>query len=101
MRVIRINSDNPMASVATNTIIKINMKVKNLTKNIIGNFLNGMQHGEGKMAYENGRVYNGNWEDGVIEGQGEFTIPNGITYKGNHNNGKRNGIIFLLNIRKG
>lgn len=50
-----------------------------------------MQHGQGKMSFDNGCVYNGNWEDGVIEGYGQFAMPSGIKYKGNHTVGKRNG----------
>lgn len=48
-------------------------------------------HGEGKMAYDGGNVYQGNWEHGVIVGYGEMTYANGDTYKGYWEDNRRHG----------
>lgn len=49
-----------------------------------GNILvtEGLPHGEGKMEYESGRVYDGEWMSGQWHGKGNLLNPNGDSYDG-------------------
>jgi len=49
----------------------------------MGDFLNGMKHGSGKLENEqNGITYEGSWLKDHIHGEGEYIETNGIRYKG-------------------
>ena len=43
---------------------------------------NGRRCGQGKMTWENGRIYNGQWKDDMREGQGTYRFDSGNTYQG-------------------
>jgi hypothetical protein len=42
----------------------------------------GLPHGEGKMDYESGRIYEGEWVTGQWHGRGKLLNPNGDSYDG-------------------
>jgi hypothetical protein len=42
----------------------------------------GLPHGEGKMDYESGRIYEGEWVAGQWHGRGKLLNPNGDSYDG-------------------
>ena len=48
-------------------------------------------HGEGKLSYNTGDVYEGTFVDGVISGEGKFTYANGDIYEGSFSDGMKNG----------
>ncbi|MBK6339620.1 MAG: hypothetical protein IPF63_08530 [Bacteroidetes bacterium] len=48
----------------------------------IGEWKNGKQNGNGKMAFENGDIYIGEWKDGKYNGKGIITYFNGEKYEG-------------------
>ena len=52
-------------------------------------------HGDGKMTYADGKVYEGHFEYGVRSGRGKSTKPDGTTYEGNWKNDKINGHCVL------
>jgi hypothetical protein len=49
-----------------------------------GNILvtEGLPHGQGKMDYESGRIYDGEWVSGQWHGKGKLLNPNGDSYEG-------------------
>lgn len=56
-----------------------------------GYMVTGTPHGQGKMVWDNGNVYEGNWKDGLINGQGKMVWNNGDLYEGNWKDGQYNG----------
>ena len=56
-----------------------------------GNLVHKMRHGNGKMTYYSGEIYEGDWKDDKWHGVGTFKWPNGDVYFGNFANSKRNG----------
>jgi hypothetical protein len=46
----------------------------------------GLQHGQGKMAYANGEVYEGQWE--AEHGQGKYVYASGQCLEGQWQNDK-------------
>ena len=56
----------------------------------IGDFEDGLCHGNGEYHWSDGRVYNGQWENGGRNGHGTMTYPDGTK-----KTGKWNGIEFL------
>ena len=56
-----------------------------------GELVDGKRSGKGKMTYKNGNIYEGEWAEDVRHGHGSLTYPSGYEYKGNWLNGKREG----------
>ena len=57
-----------------------------------GGFSCGMKQGHGKMTYAaDGSVYEGGWTAGVREGTGRLTLPNGDSYAGSWAAGEKQG----------
>jgi len=56
-----------------------------------GEFLDGLQHGQGIYNLPNGYKYTGEWIEGRIEGVGKATYPNGSIYEGDFINGRPDG----------
>jgi len=48
-------------------------------------------HGEGKMTYLNGSMYQGEWKDAYKHGQGKMIYRNGSIYQGEFDKGKAHG----------
>ena len=42
----------------------------------------GREHGQGKITYKSGDVYDGGWKDGIRHGQVKITCKNGNVYEG-------------------
>ena len=58
----------------------------------IGQFLNGLRHGNGTLYYRNGNVqYEGEFINDKAEGDGRFIDEEGNQYIGKFLDGKRNG----------
>ena len=57
----------------------------------------GMPHGNGKMVYPNGDIYNGQWERGKRHGKGEYTAADGAVRVGEWFQGR--GMFRLGGIR--
>ena len=45
--------------------------------------MNGMPHGNGILAFDDGGKYEGDFDSGKKHGNGKFTWPNGKIYDGN------------------
>jgi hypothetical protein len=56
-----------------------------------GDFVNAFPHGKGKITYSNGATYNGDWINGLPHGKGKITYSSGATYNGDWINGKCHG----------
>lgn len=73
-------------------------------ENYIGDFMNGMPHGNGTYRYKEGSKYIGEWKNGMRNGQGVMTykFPSRSPYtKGSRNEGKwKNGRYTKRNINK-
>ena len=77
----------------------------------IGYVLNGKRHGQGKMIYTTGDIYNGNWNEDKRDGFGKMRYANGSYYEGewknNFKHGKakryklKEGNIYIGEIKKG
>ena len=67
----------------------------------IGEFKDGLfRHGKGTMTYLNGNEYVGGWVDGIRNGKGILTLPNGKKFVGYFNDGIfGNGIYKLGNLK--
>ena len=48
-------------------------------------------HGQGKVSYSDGTVYEGDFKNGLLNGQGKMTRTNGTVYEGNFKNWKPHG----------
>ena len=59
--------------------------------NYIGQCQNGMAHGYGRIAYENGDILEGNFERNIVNGYGIYTWANGDRYSGAWKDSKKNG----------
>lgn len=51
----------------------------------------GVPHGEGKMSYTDGRIYEGDWKDGKWHGYGKAIFPNQDQYEGGYQDDQRHG----------
>eukprot|EP01062_Namystynia_karyoxenos_P023809 TRINITY_DN19227_c0_g1_i2.p1 TRINITY_DN19227_c0_g1~~TRINITY_DN19227_c0_g1_i2.p1 ORF type:complete len:720 (+),score=172.55 TRINITY_DN19227_c0_g1_i2:91-2250(+) len=51
----------------------------------------GLRHGQGRLQYNNGNVYEGAWADGAPNGTGTKSWANGDRYEGQWAAGKRHG----------
>ena len=57
----------------------------------IGDFVNGLRHGNGKIVYDCGKVYEGEWENDKKTGYGTITFQNKNTYTGMFLRDKKHG----------
>lgn len=57
----------------------------------VGHFLDGKFHGQGRMEYTHGEVYEGEWANDYMNGLGQKWFYDGSTYNGNFVNGIING----------
>ena len=57
----------------------------------VGKYKDGKRNGQGTMTYSSGNKYVGEWKDGVVHGQGKHTWSEGDKYVGEFKNGMRNG----------
>ena len=58
----------------------------------VGNFVNGIKRGDGKIIYPNGKIYEGKFVNGVPQGQGTIT-ENGETFSVVFRDGKAHAYI--------
>jgi hypothetical protein len=56
-----------------------------------GEWLNGLQHGQGTYTYANGDKYVGNFKNGKSHGQGTYTYPSGDKHVGEYKDDKKHG----------
>ena len=54
----------------------------------VGNVKHGLLHGEGKLTFASGNVFEGNFKDDKMHGEMKLTYANGNVYKGEFKNGK-------------
>ncbi|HEX6154702.1 MAG TPA: C13 family peptidase [Burkholderiales bacterium] len=47
-----------------------------------GGFVDGLMSGRGKVRWASGQAYEGEFRDGMLSGQGEITYPDGRKYRG-------------------
>lgn len=57
----------------------------------VGEFQINLQHGFGKLTWEDGESYEGEWEEGVYHGHGIYTLSNGAVYEGDWVDGQSDG----------
>jgi len=57
----------------------------------IGNMANGKCHGQGKLVFADGGVYEGQWQDSKYHGQGKQVFANGKVYEGEFKDDKLHG----------
>ena len=57
----------------------------------VGEFKDGVFHGQGTMAYANGDQYVGEFKDNMPHGQGTITLSNGNQYVGEFKDGLMHG----------
>jgi len=57
----------------------------------VGEFKDGVEHGQGTFTYPNGDKYIGEWKDGIPNGQGTRTYTDGSKYEGEFKDGKKHG----------
>ena len=48
----------------------------------VGEFKEGVRHGQGTFTWSDGRKYVGEYKDGIPNGQGTYTSSNGDKYEG-------------------
>jgi hypothetical protein len=57
-----------------------------------GEWMNGLQHGQGTRTIANGGKYVGEYKDGKYHGQGTYIFANGDKYVGEHKDNQSNGL---------
>jgi len=57
----------------------------------VGEFKDGLEHGQGTLTWKSGGKYVGGWKDGEFHGQGTFTFADGDKYVGEFKDSSRNG----------
>lgn len=72
-----------------------------------GDWIDGVQHGQGTYLHPSGWKYEGSWVNGVMSGFGKFYFHDGTIYKGHVKNNNMNGdgkyyrlLTFVGNKRK-
>ena len=60
-------------------------------KKFVGEFKDGLRHGQGTHTWSEGSMYVGKYKDGKRNGQGTMTYSSGYRYVGEWEYGKRNG----------
>ena len=70
-------------------LAKLQLILQSLFSNIyddgsyyIGDFRDGLRHGNGEYHWNSGKVYNGQWENGKCNGHGTYTYPDGTKKTG-------------------
>ncbi|XP_075035766.1 radial spoke head 10 homolog B isoform X2 [Mixophyes fleayi] len=53
-----------------------------LRNEYVGNFVDGVRHGQGRYYYANGAMYDGEWKNNKKHGMGKFIFKNGKIYIG-------------------
>ncbi|XP_063790550.1 radial spoke head 10 homolog B isoform X2 [Pseudophryne corroboree] len=53
-----------------------------LRNEYVGNFVDGVRHGQGRYYYANGAMYDGEWKTNKKHGMGKFIFKNGKIYVG-------------------
>ena len=48
----------------------------------IGQFIDGVKRGRGKMEWSNGESYDGEWRDDLKHGKGVLSMPDTTKYEG-------------------
>lgn len=56
-----------------------------------GDWVDGIQHGQGTYLHQSGWKYEGSWVNGVMSGIGKFYFHDGTIYKGDVENNNMNG----------
>ena len=51
----------------------------------------GYRHGQGKMTWSNGTIFEGEWAQGFATGYGILNLPWGASYQGNWLNNRYHG----------
>ena len=54
----------------------------------VGEFINGVENGQGKQTYPDGRVYEGEWKANMYHGQGAYTLADGTKQTGEFKDGE-------------
>lgn len=62
----------------------------------VGDVVEGMREGKGRLVLENGDIYEGYWKKGVKSGHGIYIYADGMKYNGNWENDRMNGIGSLM-----
>jgi hypothetical protein len=57
----------------------------------VGEWYNGLKHGQGSVTWPNGYIYKGNFQNSKWHGQGTLTFPDGAAYVGEWSDGFMNG----------
>lgn len=57
----------------------------------VGNWQNGLRHGQGKFSWNNGDTYDGSWFEDKRHGEGIYVWNDGSKYKGHYSHGVRCG----------
>ena len=65
--------------------------IKYNSSEYIGQVLNGLRNGTGRLIYKSGRRYEGQWDSDQRHGQGKEIYANGDSYVGNFAHGKADG----------
>lgn len=66
------------------------------TSGHVGDFKNGMTHGQATTTFTNGDKYVGEYKDGIQNGHGAYTWANGRKYVGEFKDNKMNGRGYIL-----
>jgi uncharacterized C2H2 Zn-finger protein len=61
-----------------------------------GDLVENKKHGNGKMIYISGKIYEGQWKNGKKDGNGKMIYTNGDVYEGEWKNNKRQGNGILI-----
>ena len=79
----------PTASSKTyNNCVGMKWQGRNL---YMGEWKNGVPHGDGRMRTSSGHSYSGQYHEGVFQGEGTYVFPSGNVYIGSFNGGKFEG----------
>jgi len=62
----------------------------------VGNWVDGLPHGEGAFYGGDGSVYEGRWFKARMQGQGRMTFANGDVYEGEWKDGRAHGTGAIL-----
>ena len=88
-------ADNEKISCKGNDYYKWNACVGSIAKDgtaYVGNFKNGLYHGQGTFTFSDGATYVGKFENGKESGVGTFTCwVHGAIYTGEFKNGMKHG----------
>ena len=57
----------------------------------MGEFKNGLKHGQGTETFPGEQKYIGEYKNGLIDGKGKYSFPNGEQYQGDYKTGQKHG----------